>query len=266
MKAIVLHCVVPLRTQPSETAEQQTQLLFGETCEIIDELQRWYKIKNDYDAQEGWADRKMLTPMSEKEAQTYTSSPLSAILKMPMAYAVSEGNGQTFPLTAGTHLCNYKEGQFEILGSRFRIDPQMVADKPLILNEENLKQTVRFFLNIPYLWGGKNCMGMDCSGFTQVLFTLFGIKLNRNASEQVLQGTEVGFLSEAQCGDLVFFDHQSRNAEETNISHVGILLTKDTVIHCSGRVKVERIDSNGIISTETGNYTHDLRAIRRYTE
>ena len=264
MKAIVLHSVVPVRNQPSEAAEQETQLLFGETCEITDEVPRWYRIKNDYDGQEGWVDFKMITRMSDEEYQRYVLADLTAMVKMPMAYAVSEGNGQTFPLTAGTRLCNYKDGAFEVLGSRFRIDSDMVAPKPLQFSEDNLKQTIRFFLNIPYLWGGKNCMGLDCSGFTGIVLSLFGVRLLRNAREQVHQGTEIGFLSEARYGDLVFFDHRSRNAEDTAISHVGLLLSPDTVVHCSGRVKVERIDSNGIISAETGEYTHDLRAIRRY--
>ncbi len=264
MKAIVLHSVVPVRSKPDEAAEQLTQLLFGETCEITDEVPRWYNIRNDYDGQEGWVDFKMISKMSNEEYERYTSSNLTAMVKMPMAYAVSEANQQTFPLTAGTHLSNYKDGQFEILGSKFVIDPQMVAPQPLEFNETNFMQTVRFFLNIPYLWGGKNCMGLDCSGFSGIVLSLFGVRLLRNAREQVHQGKEIGFLSEAQCGDLVFFDHQSRNPESTNISHVGILLSPNTVVHCSGRVKVERIDSNGIISAETGEYTHDLRAIRRY--
>ncbi len=266
MKAIVLHSVVPVRSQPSEGAEQETQLLFGETCSITDEVPRWYKIVNDYDGQTGWVDFKMITKMSDEEYEQYTASDLTAMVKMPMAYAVSEGNGQTFPLTAGTRLSNYKEGRFEVLGSVFRIDPQMVAEKPLELTKDNFMQLIRYFLNIPYLWGGKNCMGLDCSGLSGIVLSLFGCKLLRNAREQVNQGTEVGFLSEAQCGDLVFFDHQSRDPEDTRISHVGILLSPDTVIHCSGRVKVERIDSNGIINTETGQYSHDLRAIRRYLE
>ena len=262
--AIVLHSVVPVRNQPSEAAEQETQLLFGETCTVTDEVPRWWHIRNDYDGQEGWVDFKMITKMSEKEYLQYTESDLTAMVKMPMAYAVSQGNNQTFPLTMGTRLSNYKDGQFEVLGSKFVIDPQMVAEQPLELNKENFMEIVRLMLNIPYLWGGKNCMGMDCSGFSGIVLSLFGRRLLRNAREQVTQGTEVGFLSEAQCGDLVFFDHRSRDPQLTNISHVGILLSPDTVVHCSGRIKVERIDSNGIISAETGEYTHDLRAIRRY--
>ena len=106
-------------------------------------------------------------------------------------------------------------------------------------------------------------MGMDCSGFSSIIMSLFGKKILRNAREQATQGTEVGFLEESRCGDLVFFGHITPE-QQTKVTHVGILLSPDTVIHCSGRVKAERIDSNGIISAETGRYTHDLLAIRRY--
>ena len=176
----------------------------------------------------------------------------------PMAYAVSENNGQTIPLTASTRLTNYKDGRFEVLGVGFRIDPTMVIEKPLVMNQQNMLQTVRFFLNVPYLWGGKNALGMDCSGFTQVVMSLFGKQLLRNASEQATQGQVLKDLSEAKAGDLAFFDH-----EDGRISHVGIVLDSERVIHCSGRVKVERLDAKGIFSAEQGHYTHHLVQINR---
>lgn len=263
MKQLVLHSVVPVRREDKETAEQTTQLLFGETCEVLDQTDRWLKITNETDGQQGWVDKKMLSPISEEEYKSYISSDRSALVCYPMAYAVSEGNNQTFPLTAGTRLANYNNGHFSILGASFRIDPAMVST-PKQLTAESLQHTARFFLNIPYLWGGKNCLGMDCSGFVQVLMSLFGKQLPRNASEQAKIGEEIGFLQESQAGDLVFFDHHTAKTDSTNICHVGILLSQDTVMHCSGRVKVEHIDSNGIISQQTGEYTHDLRVIKRF--
>ncbi len=259
---IVLHSVVPVRAEASEESEQLTQLLFAETCDVLERLPRWTKIRNHNDGQIGWVDFKMVSPITAEELEAYQKSDFSTRVRMPMAFAVSHNNKQTFPLTAGTALPNYKDGTFEVLGARFMIDPTMVAT-PMELTPDNFMQTIRFFFNIPYLWGGKNAMGLDCSGLTQVIMSLFGKKLPRNAREQVHCGTEVGFLQEAQCGDLAFFDHQSRDPKATNISHVGILLDSEHIIHCSGRVKVERIDAQGIISTETGEYTHDLRAIRR---
>ena len=283
MKGISLHSVVPVRTEARETAEMSTQILFAEQCEILAEQARWYQVRLSQDGQEGWVDKKMLTPLSAEEEQKLPAEATAMVL-MPMAYAVSENNGQTIPLTAGTRLCNYKDGRFELLGVGFRIDPSMVLTAPLPLDEPHLLQAVRFFLNIPYLWGGKNAMGMDCSGFTQVVLSLFGKHLLRNASQQATQGTEVNRLEDAQAGDLAFFckpqtNHANNvnNANNANngahapITHVGILIDKQRIIHCSGRVKVEKIDATGIFSIEQadakhpqGQYTHQLLSIRRY--
>ena len=106
----------------------------------------------------------------------------------------------------------------------------------------------------------KNALGMDCSGFTQVIHSLFGHQLLRNANEQVTQGVPVESLKNVHAGDLAFFDH-----EDGRIIHVGLLLDGERIIHCSGRVKVEKIDKRGIYSTEQGGtYTHHLVSIRRY--
>ena len=291
MKGISLHSIIPVRTEARESAEQSTQMLFGETCEITNDQSpitnnRWTHVHLDLDGQEGWVDAKMVTPMSDKEYRAYKKAyQTAAYVLFPMTYAVSENNGQTIPLTAGTRLTNYKlqitndatYGRFEILGVGFRIDPNMVTAQPLVLNEQNLQQAVRFFLNTPYLWGGKNALGMDCSGFTQTVLSLFGKHLLRNASEQATQGRAITSIRNARAGDLVFFDHH-----DGRISHVGIILQmsndksqmtnhpEGVLVHCSGRVKVEKLDENGIFSTEridennpNGQYTHHLVSIRR---
>ena len=275
MYAIILHSVVPVRTEPREGAEQDTQLLFGEVCRITETLPRWYKIRNEADGAEGYVDAIMISPMTDEEYISYSTAlaASTARVKLPMTYAVSENNGQTIPLTLGTRLPNYKDGQFEVLGVTFRIDSAAVADRPLPLNQTTLMQTMRFLLNTPYLWGGKNALGLDCSGMTQTVMSLFGINLPRNASQQVKCGTEVKSLQEAQAGDLVFFDHADTNCDgslphnctgDTRITHVGLLLDNERVIHCSGRVKIEHIDPRGIQSTERKGYTHHLAAIRRF--
>ncbi len=267
-KAISLHSVVPVRAKASETAEQTTQMLFAETCDVLQIRGNWTKVQLNLDAQEGWVDSKMITLLSESEYQSLIRDDeggaySDGIVCMPMAYAVSTHNGQTIPLTAGTRLPHYKNGEFSLLGVSFRIDPSMVAATPLPLTVDNLLQVVRFFLNVPYQWGGKNAMGLDCSGFTQVVMSIFGKMLLRNASQQATQGDVVENLKSVQTGDLLFFDHADIDATRTTISHVGIAIDADRVIHCSGRVKVEKLDEKGIYSAEYGCYTHHLASIRR---
>lgn len=289
MKAVSLHSVVPVRTEASETSEQITQMLFGEICTIEERKTRWIRVKLALDGQIGWVDAKMIAPLSTDEYKSYSAAlKAAAYVAFPMAYAVSENNGQTIPLTAGTRLTNYHNGHFEVLGVGFRIDAAMVLTKPLEMTQPNLLQSVRFFLNVPYLWGGKNALGMDCSGFTQTILSLFGHKIPRNASEQVTQGRLISRLSSSKAGDLAFFCHYEEAATqeitsnlkqqstETNaiarqkITHVGILIDSERIIHCSGRVKIEKIDTTGIFSVEQsdtahpdGQYTHRLLSIRR---
>ena len=287
-KGIVLFSVLPVRAQAAESAEMTTQLLFGETCDIIGIEGRWAAVRNDFDGQAGYVDAKMITLMTDAEYDSYQSlmDMSTAFVRMPMAFAVSQNNQTTIPLTAGTRLCDYKVdaknqniAHFEVLGVPFTIDPMMVLSKPMALNRDSMMILSRFFLNVPYLWGGKTVLGMDCSGFTQLIFSMMGKPLLRNASEQAAQGEliigaqkgeiNVGLTSEdmklTRGCDLAFFDHG-----DGKITHVGILIGNNTIIHCSGRVKVEKITAEGILSSENntlyqvGDITHQLHSVRRY--
>jgi cell wall-associated NlpC family hydrolase len=89
-------------------------------------------------------------------------------------------------------------------------------------------------------------------------FKLSGIKLLRDAQQQATQGTMVNLLSESTPGDLAFFDN-----EEGNITHVGIILPNNQIIHASGRVRVDSLDHEGIYNDKIKKYTHKLRLIKK---
>lgn len=139
------------------------------------------------------------------------------------------------------------------------IHPEPFEYELFSFNAENLNQVARRYLDVPYLWGGKSLFGIDCSGFCQQVFRQFGIKLPRDAYQQVEHGEVVGFLQEVVCGDLAFFDN-----EEGRITHVGMMLNIHEIIHSSGKVRIDKIDHQGIINSETGVRTHQLRIIKRY--
>ena len=250
------HCTVtPVRQEPSEGSEQLTQLLFGEVCEVLDRLTRWTKIRSTVDGQEGWVDFKMLTPADNH----YPITDIRTVVTTPIAIASAMETGEELMLTRGTRLPNYSHGMFEVFGKQYLIAPACVNEA----KGEEVCVVAQTLLNTPYLWGGKNAMGMDCSGFTQVVYATQGINLLRNAREQMTQGELVPSLAEAQPGDLAFFDHADRDPKATNISHVGLLLDNKKIIHCSGCVHVDDIDEMGIHLPD-GELTHHLVQIRRY--
>ena len=119
-------------------------------------------------------------------------------------------------------------------------------------------ETAFMYLNAPYLWGGKSPFGIDCSGFTQMVYKLNGYKLLRDASQQSKQGDALSFIEESEPGDLAFFDN-----DEGNIIHVGIIMEDNYIIHASGKVRIDRLDHLGIYNAEANRHTHKLRVIKK---
>ena len=124
----------------------------------------------------------------------------------------------------------------------------------------NLKlyQFVYDWIGTPYRLGGGTKKGIDCSGFTQMVYKLNGYQLLRDASQQASQGEVLSFIEESEPGDLAFFDN-----EEGHIIHVGIILENNYIIHASGKVRVDRLDHLGIYNAETNRHTHRLRVIKK---
>ena len=261
--AVAHATITPVREEPSEAAEQATQLLFGEVCEIIDRLPSWTKIRSTVDGQVGWVSRWMLTSIPSPIANS--PSPI-AVVVTPMATVTPADGGAPLSLTLGTRLPLYADGTFEVLGKQYLIDPTCVniTTGATDLQRSELVKIAKSLLNTSYLWGGKNMMGLDCSGFTQVVYAAMGINILRNAREQITQGEVVPSLSDVLPGDLAFFNHADRNPEATNITHVGLLLSPTEIIHCAGGcVHIDRITSDGIY-TSSGHKTHHLVQINRY--
>ena len=266
--------VCPVREDPSYAAEQATQLLFGEVCEFLERHRSWTKIRSTVDGQVGWVSSSMLTPTSSVIASSLSPDRLDAVVAHPIATATPINGGAPLLLTLGTRLPNYSQGTFEVLGQHYLIDSTCVhittsvSDLPSTgeadLQRSNLVRIAQSLLNTPYLWGGKNAMGLDCSGFTQVVYAAVGVNILRNAREQITQGEQVNRLADALPGDLAFFGYTDRNTQAIKITHVGLLLSPTEIIHCAGgRVHVDRIDTQGIYLPD-GTMTHHLIQIRRY--
>ena len=108
------------------------------------------------------------------------------------------------------------------------------------------------------IFGGKTPLGIDCSGFTQMVYKLNGYKLLRDASQQASQGEALSFIEESEPGDLAFFDNS-----EGVIIHVGIIMEDNYIIHAHGKVRIDRLDHSGIYNVDKRIHTHKLRVIKK---
>lgn len=243
--------IVPVRADASDRSEQVTQLLFGEAFEILEWKEKWVQIKTAADQYTGWIDRLQFTMLGHMDYQSLLQAPAPLTYRaVTQAWKITDNT--IIYLPAGSSL-TFLEGTTSHIGN------QKVEIIGEIGESDNLANIARSYLNTPYLWGGRTHFGIDCSGFTQVVYRLAGISIKRDASQQVLQGEAVTELSNSRLGDLAFF-----NNPEGRITHVGIMLNNSQIIHASGKVKIDAIDNEGIWSEELKRYTHKLHSIKRY--
>lgn len=246
--------IVPCRKEPASTSEMVTQLLFGETYTVVEDREDWIQIVTAYDNYPCWISGRQHYPISEKEFKEINQTILSSELVQVIS---NTKNNSVFPLTIGATLFNYHNTQLNSGPLSFSFEGQTVNSvqkRPV----KDIIETAFLFLNAPYLWGGRSPFGIDCSGFTQLVYKLNGYKIPRDASQQVELGTALSFVEEAEPGDLAFFDN-----EAGNIVHVGIILDNQQIIHASGSVRVDKFDHYGIFHSDTKKYSHMLRVIKK---
>ena len=247
--------VVPCRTEPSDKSEMTTQLLFGEHFEILEEHKSWVYIVSAIDGYKSWIDRKQYLPISKETFDKLSAEEYSRTSDIVGVISETTEN-ISFPVTIGSRLPLLKGKEFSIEKKKYNFQGSTTnpGAKP---RRAKIVEDSFIYLNTPYLWGGRTPFGIDCSGFTQMIYGLSGIKLSRDASQQVEHGEALDFPEEAQPGDLAFFD----NAEGA-ITHVGIVLPDMQIIHSSGKVHIDKWDHIGIFSAERKIYTHNLRVLK----
>lgn len=249
--------VVPCRLEPSDKSEMVTQLLFGEVLKIYEEKRvGWRKIKTAFDEYDCWIDEKQFIEINETEFERLNTSPIPVCGEMANIIKNEDNNSLT-PILLGSSLPNFKSKKIRFNEFIFQFDGQVI-DTSQEQPKDNIVVNAMMYLNSPYLWGGRSPFGIDCSGFTQVIYKLNGFKLPRDASQQSEIGDTLSFIEESESGDLAFFDN-----EEGNIIHVGIMLENNRIIHASGKVRIDKIDHQGIFNTESNTYSHRLRLIKK---
>lgn len=221
---------IPVRKEPHHESELVTELLFNDLYEVLEQSGDWLYIKMEYDGYEGWI--RSLQHFDIQE-DTYKS------LAKRNSYVVNK--------------------PVELYDSKvLSFGTTIYSDEKHCIESNSFINNAFMLLDVPYRWGGRTVFGIDCSAFVQLCAKTVGIKLPRDASQQVECGEDVYFLTEAQPGDLTFFEN-----EEHKIVHVGIILEGEKIIHASGKVRIDSLDQTGIFNKELGKHTHFLSTIKR---
>ena len=243
-----------MRKEASHRSEQVSQLLFGERVEILQlKDDYWAQVRSFIDDYEGWCLLGQLQVVNKKEFQKEAKFLSSGHFNKLI------GEEGEIILPAGASI---KTGSIILGGKKAKFKGKKIELADIKANVEHIELVAKSFRYAPYQWGGRGLQGIDCSGLSQIVLRMNGIKIARDASQQALQGQTISFLQEAHCGDLAFFGNA-----EGKINHVGILINEHTIIHATetaGCVVIDKIDQEGIVSKLLRKRTHSLRLIKRY--
>lgn len=238
--------IVPLRAEASDPSELVSQVLYGERFKVLDKRKKWSRIRLDADKYEGWIDNKQYVELTEDSYKSLNALKPALTSELVEYIITPKGGLLLLPIGSDISVCSFLKHQFEGTFQKEQLPKYQIVETALL------------FINSPYLWGGKSAMGIDCSGFTQLVYRLCGYSIMRDASQQATQGEALSFIEESEPGDLAFFDN-----EEGAIIHVGIIMKDHHIIHSHGKVRIDRLDHSGIFNTDLRTHTHKLRVIKR---
>jgi hypothetical protein len=246
---------IPVRKAADDRSEMVSQLLFGELVHVLRKKNKsWIKVQCEYDDYMGWIDPKQIIPI-DQDAFDRFKSDFGVALDLSSSLS---NNKQSFPIWIGSSLPLFDGISFKMPTGKYMYNGHAIMTSDRKPTVDLLMKIAMKYINAPYLWGGRTPFGIDCSGFTQVVFKLLGTRIPRDAYEQAQHGQLIDFVELSREGDLAFFENK-----EGRIHHVGIMYGENKIIHASGQVRIDLLDHEGIYNEDIKRYTHRLNFIRR---
>lgn len=231
---------IPVRKEKSSKSELITQLIYGEIYKVLKKDKKWYHIEISDDNYKGWINYSQFFEISKDTFDNILNT--KPILLQEISKEIETLDGKML-LSIGAKISSTKALNHSL-------------NEPYNQKQTTIAQIALKYLNTTYLWGGKTHNGIDCSGFSQMVFKLNGINILRDANQQANQGKEIDFSSIEE-GDLAFFG-------EKKVTHVGIILKNKKIIHAFGKVRIDFLKKNGILNVETNKISHKLIKTVRY--
>lgn len=258
--ATTIQNIIPQKALPNHQSEMVNQILFGEVFEILKSEDIWHYVRLLHDNYCGWVHSKQVLILNNFNIHKHVNAYYKTICADLICPVNDKTNNLSFFILLGSNLINFSNNLVHINENKYNFGGISYDSNQILIDKTSgIIDLAQKFLNTPYLWGGRTLFGIDCSGFTQLIYRMNGIWIDRDAKQQAFQGTLVKNFNESRKGDLAFF-----GADTDHITHVGILMNKQQIIHSSGIVRIDQIDDKGIYYENTNEYTHKLLMIKTY--
>jgi len=211
-----------MKSDKTGKSSLETECLFGETVEILDEYFDWVYCKLISDNYHGWINKNSLGKLSE--------STHRVIVKRTFIYKEPNPKSETLMyLPMGSNLavtCKYSGWALTSFIHENKIKVGYVPNEHIVDLTHKFKDwvaTAQLLEGTPYRWGGRDTIGIDCSALLQLSYQTYGKILPRNSSEQIkFKKRNVDNISKLKRGCVIFWN-----------GHVGIMIDKLNCIHAN---------------------------------
>ncbi|CAL68272.1 C40 family peptidase [Christiangramia forsetii] len=276
---VVKISVANLRDEPKHSAQLVTQATLGMPLKVYKKQGGWYYIQTP-DGYLGWVDYGGIANKTKEEFSEWKSSEKLIYLKpFGSSHEKPDNNSQSVTdLVAGDilELLSEENGFFkaiypdgrEAFIAKAEAQPYQNWLSSLDMQKEDLVETSKKLMGLPYLWGGTSPKGVDCSGFTKTVYFLNGMVIPRDASQQIHTGKLVDSTKSFENlipGDLLFFGRPATDSTSERVIHVGMWIGENRFIHSMGDVHVSTMDTTASDFDEY-NYNRYLRTKRVFNE
>jgi gamma-D-glutamyl-L-lysine dipeptidyl-peptidase len=255
--AVVTISVANIRSAAKHSAELATQALLGTPLKVLKKEGSWYLVQTP-DQYISWVDSGGIQLMDEKEFSEWNRLPKAVFTAYSdFVYKNTDETEIVSDLVAGNIVAlegtqnDHQKIKIPDGRSGFVKNEHVMAfeewNESRQLNPENLTQTAKAMMGVPYLWGGTSTKGVDCSGFTKTIYFLNGQVIPRDASQQIHEGEEVDNnknWENLEVGDLLFFGEKATEDKKERVVHVGMWIGDNSFIHSRGRVRISSFDPN----------------------
>lgn len=229
-----------LRETPSHHAQLLSEVRMGEILQHIQTRGDWFLVASE-DGYVSWLRSWSCRTLAPRERDELLAQR-TGLIEPPLATLRTE-RGHPLALIGGTPLLGVEEIASDSSGfsaelpdgTRGTLARGLVRREALIPERSRLVPEARRYLGAPYRWGGRSALGVDCSGYLQLVAHSCGYYLPRDAVQQSRCGKPVSVQPDAwEPGDLVFF-HEP-------VDHVAFYAGEGAILHARGRVQEQEFE------------------------
>ena len=242
----------------SNKTERIYEYLFGEVVTVIEEGSEWMLVHTPFKDVDGWIQAEYITPITDKQYNDYCSDVKMRVeCSSLFVKKVNSYDTLLVPTSAVLPFYNFMTNTFLIADSEYEILSPMYWDPNITDIRTRVYRAAMCYLNAPFVRNRRSVDGIDDVNLIANALSVVSERVPHSIEELASFGTFLSFIEEAQLGDILLFS----NSSSGEVSHCGMYLGNGNVLHTSGKVRIDRVDHQGIFNPTLKRYSFQLASI-----